>query len=258
MTRTRVALMQSSLVWEDPAANRKRLAERIRALPACELIVLPEMFTTGFAMNAHAQAEDADGASVEWMKALAAERSATLVGSIRTRNGETLVNRCNWVAPDGDVTAYDKRHLFRMAGEHHHYSAGQRRVVVQLGDWRVLLLVCYDLRFPVWCRNRDDYDLAIVVANWPAARRHAWRTLLAARAIENQCYCVGVNRIGADDNAVAYAGDSLGVDFKGELMCDLENRDEDVVIELALDELQRFRQRFPAHLDADAFTLDLG
>lgn len=218
-------------------------------------MVLPEMFTTGFSLDALQPAEAQDGSSLAWMRRVAADKNITLVGSVRIQTSQGLVNRCLAVTASGEVTHYDKRHLFRMAGEHQHYRAGNDRVIVKVGDFRVLLLVCYDLRFPVWCRNRNDYDLAIVVANWPAARRHAWRSLLVARAIENHCYCIGVNRIGEDANGIAYEGDSMVVNFKGELLCDLASDDTDAAVSLSLAELHAFRERFPVHLDADRFTL---
>lgn len=250
-----VALVQTALQWQNPAANRQQLAEQISAIEGADLILLPEMFTSGFSMQSHDIAEP-EGCSLFWLQQQAQQSGAALVGSVATRTDKGCVNRCYFVTPAGDVTTYDKKHLFRMAGEHQAYVAGDQRIVVNWRGWRFLLQVCYDLRFPVFSRNCNDYDVALYVANWPALRRHAWRTLLQARAIENQAYVLGCNRVGTDGNGVQYSGDSLIVDYLGQAVADC-SPGQAGVLQAALDyaPLMQLRQQFPAHLDADAFTL---
>ncbi|MDP2714176.1 amidohydrolase [Rheinheimera sp.] len=248
----RVALLQTELVWQDAPANRQQLALQIAQLDA-DLIVLPEMFSSGFSMQSQDIAEpEAD--SLGWLKQQAAQSGAALCGSVATRTPRGCVNRCYFVTPDGNVSVYDKKHLFRMAGEHQAYVAGEQRVVVQYRGWRLLLQVCYDLRFPVFSRNRNDYDIALYVANWPAARAHAWRTLLQARAIENLAFVLGCNRVGSDGNGVAYSGDSLIVDYCGQPVAELAPQQAGVLCAtLDYAQLVQYRQQFPAHLDADPF-----
>nr|WP_282452997.1 amidohydrolase [Lysobacter sp. CAU 1642] len=262
----RVALVQGDTLWHDPKGNREYYRGLIeRQVPECDLIVLPETFTSGFSNEALAEAEGMDGPSVEWMRQLARERSAVICGSIQCRTGAGVHNRLLWVRPDGSLDHYDKRHLFRMAGEHERYAAGKRAITVELNGWRIRPLVCYDLRFPVFIRNRFDreapgrfdYDLVLFVANWPAPRRHAWRTLLMARAIENLAYCIGVNRVGTDGNQVPYAGDSAVVDYLGLPLVECGPREAVVTMNLSAQSLRMHRERFPAHLDADAFSLDV-
>lgn len=251
----RVALLQTALVWQDAAANRQQLAAKIVACGGADVIVLPEMFTTGFSMQSSVIAE-AEGETLNWLQQHATLTGAALVGSVATRIGEHCVNRCYFVTPQGQVTAYDKKHLFRMAGEHQAYRAGDERIVVHYRGWRILLQVCYDLRFPVFSRNCNDYDIALYVANWPAARSHAWRTLLQARAIENQAFVLGCNCVGTDGNAVTYRGDSLIVDYLGLPVADVAPGLDTVLrAELDFTKLQQYRQQFPAALDADAFRL---
>ncbi len=252
-----VSLLQAELAWHDAAANRARFAERIAALPPADVIVLPEMFTTGFSMESAALAETMDGASVAWMAQTAASRGAAVCGSliVRDRDGHHY-NRFVWMPPDGaDPVCYDKRHLFRMAGEHGYYTPGEHRCIIDYRGWKILPLVCYDLRFPVWSRNVEAYDLMICVANWPVPRRNAWETLLRARAIENLCYVVGVNRVGSDGNEVPYGGDSAVIDYQGRPLATAAETEVALTVSLNGEALGRFRERFPAHLDADAFTL---
>jgi predicted amidohydrolase len=251
-----VTLVQAALAWQDPASNRSRLGELIGALPrAGDLVVLPEMFTTGFTMEPEANAETMDGATVAWLADMARRHGATLCGSLVIAENGRFHNRLIWMSPGGECAYYDKRHLFRMAGEHERYAAGRRREVMQLKGWRVCPLICYDLRFPVWSRGADAFDLQIFVANWPAARRSAWRTLLPARAVENQCYCVGVNRIGTDGNGIAYVGDSLVADYLGNVTADLGPGERTVTVSLDAAALLSYREKFPAWRDADAFRL---
>lgn len=250
-----VTLIQAGLVWEDPESNRRALGAELDELAPTDLVVLPEMFTTGFSIASTAAAESMDGPTVEWMRDQARLGEFVLTGSVKIVDGEDFYNRLIWAWPDGRIAWYDKRHLFRMAGEHERYTAGSDRVVIDYLGWRILPQVCYDLRFPVFSRNRDDYDLVIYVANWPAARRSAWNHLLPARAIENLSYCVGVNRVGHDGNDIEYAGDSVVVDYRGEYLVNLGNRASTGATTLAAAELHRFREKFPAHHDADSFEL---
>jgi predicted amidohydrolase len=250
-----VTLVQQPLAWHDAATNRARFTELLAPLAGrTDLVVLPEMFTTGFTMHAAEFAEDMAGATVEWLRSTAARLGAVVAGSLIVAD-DGYRNRLLWARPDGTLAAYDKRHLFRMAREHEHYAPGERRVVVDLHGWRVLLQVCYDLRFPVFSRNRGDYDLALYVANWPSARRYAWSTLLRARAIENLCCVVGVNRVGRDGHGVEYAGDSLALDPIGQPLAELGDAPAVTQVTFSAESLAAHRRRFPAHLDADPFRL---
>lgn len=260
MSTLRISLLQQPLIWHDPAANRARFAELLAPLTGqTDLVVLPETFTTGFSMEVQRLGEAAGGASVAWLKSQAAAVDAVITGSVITHEGTHYYNRLLWAFPSGEVQHYDKRHLFRMGREHEHFTPGRAPWSVPWRGLRVCPLVCYDLRFPVYSRRRRelDYDLLIYVANWPAARVDAWRQLLRARAIENQCFVVGVNRTGPDGQGVAYPGESVAVDFKGRELAALGA--EASVATVALDgaALAHFREKFPAHLDADRFTLDL-
>lgn len=264
MQDLRVSLVQGDTLWHDPEGNRAMYGELVRPLAGrTDLIVLPETFTSGFSNEAIADAEGMDGPTIPWLKALAAETGAAVTGSVQIREGGGVYNRLLWATPDGGLRHYDKRHLFRMAREHERYAAGRRRMTVEWKGWRICPLVCYDLRFPVFCRNRFgdeaegrfDYDLLLFVANWPAARRLAWRTLLQARAIENLGYVVGVNRVGTDGNDIAYHGDSLAADFLGQNLADLALVPQVATVALPAEALARHRERFPAQLDADRFEL---
>ena len=258
----RLTLLQPDLHWHGPVANRAMLEEQIFALPEpTDLIVLPEMFTTGFTMDAPAVAEPMNITTFRWMKQMAAQTGAVVTGSYVVREKGNYFNRLIWMQPDGQFDTYDKRHLFRMAGEDTVYTAGTRRIVKEWKGWRICPLVCYDLRFPVWSRNIQPnstdfaYDLLLYVANWPAARRNAWNVLLQARAIENLSYVVGVNRVGQDGNGHPYTGDSAVVDYKGDILfhqADVETIHQQI---LSLDELRAFRSTFPANLDADQFEV---
>jgi omega-amidase len=253
-----ITLLQPSLFWHDPVANRAHLEEQIFTLPEpTDLIVLPEMFTTGFTMDARAVAEPMGLTTLRWLRQMAAQTNAAVTGSYVVREGaDTFFNRLIWMQPDGQFDTYDKRHLFRMAGEHEVYTAGNQRLIKEWRGWRICPLICYDLRFPVWSRNTTPtYDLVLYVANWPAARQHAWNMLLQARAIENLSHVVGVNRVGTDGNGLAYAGGSAVIDFAGNALFragDTETVHQQI---LSLGELQAFRARFPADLDADAFVI---
>lgn len=250
-----VSLVQCELAWEAPADNRQHLEALITELAGgSDLVVLPEMFTTGFSMNALGNAEEPGGATEQWLLGQARQWGCAITGSIAVRVGDAVYNRMLFATPEG-LSHYDKRHLFRMAGEHKRYSAGQQRVIVSWRGWRINLQVCYDLRFPVFSRNRQDYDLMLFVANWPAARRLHWRALLPARAIENMACVVGVNRIGEDASGLDYSGDSMALNAEGQVLADLENKNGTVSVVLSGADLAAYRERFPCHLDADAFQL---
>jgi predicted amidohydrolase len=249
-------LVQRELAWEQPEDNRRQIGALLDGLPGpTDLVVLPEMFTTGFSMNALANAEEPGGPTEEWMLKTAGALDCAITGSIAVRVGDGVYNRMLFATPDG-MSHYDKRHLFRMAGEHKRYRPGEQRVIVHWRGWRILLQVCYDLRFPVFSRCRDDYDLALYVANWPAKRRQHWRQLLPARAIENLACVIGVNRIGSDANGLDYSGDSLAVAADGELLADLQGGPGVAAVALDGEALGRYREAFPCHLDADAFSID--
>ena len=259
-----VSLVQGATRWHDAAGNRDYYGKLVRGAAPSDLIVLPETFLSGFTNDTLGNAETMDGPSVAWMRALAGEVNATVTGSLVIREGDTVYNRLIWASPDGTFSYYDKRHLFRMAGEHTRYGGGNDRLIVELKGWRILPQVCYDLRFPVWLRNgrREasaggmDYDLALFVANWPAPRRQPWRTLLRARAIENLAYVIGVNRVGVDGNDLPYAGDSAVIDPVGEPLVELGTQEQVVTVILDPAPLKAHRERFPAWMDADRFSLD--
>jgi predicted amidohydrolase len=251
-----VTLIQCELAWEQPGDNRRQIGDIIAAHPGTtDLIVLPEMFTTGFSMNALANAEPPGGDTEQWLLQLARRHDCALAGSIAVQADNGVYNRLLLATPEG-VQHYDKRHLFRMAGEHKRYLAGSDRVIARWRGWRILLQVCYDLRFPVFSRNREDYDLALYVANWPATRRLHWRALLAARAIENLACVVGVNRIGSDARGLDYSGDSLAIAADGTLLRDMANENGAARVILSGAALQSYRESFPCQLDADSFQLD--
>ncbi len=256
MSDLNVTIVQSELRWHDPLANRQMFDELLRELSwETDLVVLPEMFTTGFTMEPHRCAESMDGPTFQWLADHAKRLDACICGSLVIEDQNGFYNRFIWMPPDGNYGQYDKRHLFRMADEHHHYQSGQTIEVFKFRNWKICPLVCYDLRFPVWSRNTQDYDLCLYVANWPAPRVNAWDTLLKARAIENAAYVVGVNRIGTDDNGKGYVGHSAIIDYLGHTK--LDAKEETLVgnATLSLEKLQEFRNKFPVHKDADGFQI---
>jgi len=253
-----VALIQTTLVWQDAAANRALLEPLLQQAAGADLIILPETFNSGFSMQCQQIAETMQGPTLQWLQQQAQQLGAVICGSMAVATDAGIFNRLLWVQPEGKIAYYDKRHLFRMAAEHQHYLPGQRRVIVEFKGFRLLLQVCYDLRFPVFSRNQNDYDAIIYVANWPAARSRIWRTLLAARAIENQAFVLGCNRVGQDGNGHGYSGDSVILNYLGEPLADLPPGEAGVLRRrLELSALQQFRRQFPAALDADVFSLVL-
>lgn len=251
-----VALVQAELFWQQAGANREHFEQLLaHCYEALDLIVLPEMFNTGFSNAATRVAEAMNGPSVSWMRQLAENRQCAVCGSLAITDSGTVYNRMVFAEPDGGLHYYDKRHLFRMANEQERYGAGKSRVVVNFRSWRICLQVCYDLRFPVWSRNCNDYDMLVYVANWPRQRRQHWRQLLIARAIENQVAVIGVNRVGKDGNDIEYSGDSLAVDARGEVLVDCRDIAGIQVARIDGEEQQRYRASFPAFLDADRFNL---
>jgi len=266
MNNLRISLVQGDTRWLDPDGNRDYYGRLMAPLHGItDLVMLPETFTSGFSNEAIAQAETMDGPTVAWMREQAARLGAAVTGSVQLRDGRDtskVFNRLIHATPDGDVQTYDKRHLFRYAGEHERYAAGRDRLVVECKGWRICPLVCYDLRFPVFSRNRFDaargamdYDLLLYVANWPSARAYPWKTLLRARAIENLCYVAGLNRVGTDGNGIHYAGDSAVIDFLGHPVSECMDAELVITTTLLGAELAAHRERFPAMLDADAFSL---
>ncbi|MEW5847054.1 MAG: amidohydrolase [Bacteroidota bacterium] len=255
----KVAVIQSKLYWELPDRNFEQFEQKLTAVePDTQLVLLPEMFTTGFSMNPSALAEKQRGRTVEWMKAMATRHGFAIAGSYIAETDGKYFNRMVFAYPHGEVATYDKRHLFRMAKEDEHYTAGTQRVIVNLEGWRILLAVCYDLRFPVWLRNRNDYDLLVLVANFPERRRYAWNALLVARAIENQVYVAACNRVGMDGNQINHTGDSQIIDPMGQIIAMAKPNTEEIIYStLDMNYLNSIRKSFPVHLDADSFELKL-
>lgn len=256
----RISLIQTALVWEDAAANRNQLQACIAALPPTDVVVLPEMFSTGFSMRPDVLAEPMDGPTVQWMQHMARQHRVVLTGSCMIKEGDAYYNRLIWMLPTGDYGYYDKRHLFAYAGEQQHYTAGAKRLIGSVRGWRVLLLTCYDLRFPVWSRQHvqqgeAEYDAIVYVANWPERRSHAWKSLLVARAIENQCYVAGLNRVGHDGNGIAHSGDSMLINPLGEVLWHCAHQEASYTATLNQEHLQDVRTRFPFLADADGFTI---
>lgn len=255
MSTLKITLLQHPLIWRDGQANLRQFDDLLASVIGRDLIVLPEMFTTGFAMDAGESALP-EQQVIDWLHSWAAKTNALIGGSVALKTAEGAVNRFLLVEPGGKVHFYDKRHLFRMADEHLHYQAGTRREVFAWRGWRILPQICYDLRFPVWSRYQQDYDLALYVANWPAPRSLHWQTLLAARAIENQVYVAGCNRVGEDGNGLNYSGDSLIISPQGERLASAEPGEATRLdAELSLENLQTYRNIFPAWRDADRFRL---
>lgn len=263
MQNINATIVQADLAWENAAANIEALGNKIAQIEVqTDLIVLPEMFCTGFSMEPEGIAESMESAPIRWMKDVAASKNAVVCGSLAIRDRNQFYNRFLWVKPDGSVAHYDKKHLFSYAGEDKNYQAGTSKLIVELKGWRFLPMICYDLRFPVWSRNRYcadagfEYDCLIYVANWPEVRNHAWRVLLMARAIENQAYVIGVNRVGVDGNQISYSGDSAILDPKGENLSSLMPSSEGVeMVILSRCQLDSYREKFRQGPDWEKFTL---
>ena len=259
MTLT-VTLIQTQLHWEDKPANLAMLEKKIMGISEkTELVILPEMFSTGFSMKPELLAETMDGTAFQWMQRIAKEKRIILTGSLIIKEENNFYNRLVWMLPNGEYGYYDKRHLFAYAEEHKHYTPGNKRLIASVKGWKINLQICYDLRFPVWARQQSqetpEFDLLIYVANWPERRNHPWKTLLQARAIENQCYVIGVNRVGNDGNNVYHSGDSMVINAVGETLFH-KAHDEDVfTITLQKDTLDETRNRFPFWKDADSFMI---
>ena len=252
-----ITIVQADLFWHDAEKNRDQFTRTIESIEDhTDLIVLPEMFTTGFSMDAPALAEPMDGVTVAWMRDMARSTNSAICGSVIIAEDADYRNRFICAQPDGSMTTYDKRHLFRLANEQDHYTQGDSVQTFELNGFRICPMICYDLRFPVWSRNRDNYDLLLYVANWPSPRHNAWATLLRARAIENLSYLAGVNRVGKDGNDLPYIGGSAIIDYLGNDLADLGDRQDTATATLDLEALQKFRDRFAFHKDADNFALE--
>ena len=252
-------MIQPNLHWEDRAANRDMFEKKIKDInEKTEVVILPEMFSTGFSMRPEALSEKMNGTTVEWMKKIAADKKIILTGSLIIEDEGKYYNRLIWMLPNGEYGFYDKRHLFAFAKEDEHYSPGSKRMIASVKGWKINLLVCYDLRFPVWARQASpgEFDLLIYIANWPEKRIVAWKTLLQARAIENQCYVVGVNRVGDDGNDIHYSGESMVIDPLGETLYHKSDEEDVFTCTLEKSKLEEVRNRFPFLRDADQFTIE--
>lgn len=252
----KIAAIQTDLVWENPTANLLQLGEKLASIhKPVDLILLPEMFATGFTMQPQLFAAKMNGKEVKWMQQWAKEKNALLCGSLAVEENGKYYNRLFWVNPNGAIQTYDKRHLFSLSNEQEQYTAGENRLIVDYKGWKICPLICYDLRFPVWSRNTEPYDLLLYVANWPERRNYAWQSLLIARAIENQCYVAAVNRVGKDAHDVAHSGDTMFVDAMGIVLQHAEYMQAIVYAALDKSELQKVRNSLPFLKDGDAFEI---
>ncbi|NMB36886.1 MAG: amidohydrolase [Bacteroidales bacterium] len=251
----KVALVQHNIKWAEPKVNCDHISQLLKGTPKVDLVVLPEMFSTGFATKPEGIAENEPSYSLEWMKKSAAKMDCAIAGSVALKTEQGYFNRFYFVKPDGSVTAYDKRHLFTYGGEHLTFKPGNERVVINWRGVRILPIICYDLRFPVWSRNRGDYDMMICVASWSIPRRHHWDTLSRARAIENQCYMAAVNRVGTDPTR-EYNGGTAFIDPFGQPIASCADGKEEVIVcEVDLQKLENYRKKFPALGDRDNFSI---
>ncbi len=252
----KVTIIQSDLVWENVEANLNNFSEKINSIKEeTDLIILPEMFTTGFSMKPDKFAVYQEDV-IRKMSEFASEKNAVVTGTVITEKQGKFYNTLIWMHPGGNFQTYHKRHLFSFAGEDLHYSGGNKDLIVKLKGWKIKPLICYDLRFPVWSRNKNNYDVLIYLANWPERRNDAWKTLLKARAIENQSYVIGVNRVGDDGNKVYHSGDSAVYDFKGNIISRTKPHKESIeTVVLDYNSLNAFKEKFPAWKDADDFTV---
>ncbi len=251
-----ISIVQANVHWENKADNLSLFDRLLTKIPdQTDLIVLPELFSTGFTMNAKELCEPMDGPTMEWMVQKAEELKAVITGSLIIEEEDHYFNRLVWIDPNNELLTYDKRHLFRMGNEHKTYTSGDQRLITTLNEWRICPQICYDLRFPVWNRNDDNYDCLIIVANWPDIRSKAWKILLQARAVENISYVVGVNRVGNDGNGVYHSGYSSIIDHEGAILYESKDNEEVHSIKLSKTALHDFREKFPAQKDADNFTI---
>jgi predicted amidohydrolase len=261
MSTLTITTIQSNLLWEEKSANLRLLEEKIRGIAEkTEIVILPEMFNTGFSMKPSQLSETMDGETVSWMKKVSRENGVILTGSVIIGEEGKYFNRLIWMLPNAEFGHYDKRHLFAYGEEDKYFSAGNKRLIASAKGWRIQLLVCYDLRFPVWSRQQSasgspEFDVLIYVANWPERRSHAWKTLLCARAIENQCYVVGVNRVGTDGNKIYYSGNSLVIDPLGQVLYHMADEEDVNTIVLSKEKLDEVRSKFPFWKDADEFRI---
>ena len=276
MSTLTITTIQTNLAWENKVANLQLLEKKINELEEkTEIVILPEMFSTGFSMQPQLFAETMEGETVQWMKEVSAKNKIILTGSIIIEEDSQYFNRLIWMLPNGQFGYYDKRHLFAFAEEDKYYTPGNKRLIASVKGWKINLQICYDLRFPVWARNRvlenegppaeiaetapnklvPEYDILIYVANWPERRSHAWKTLLCARAIENQCYVIGVNRVGRDGNNINHSGNSLVIDPLGEVLYHMAEEEDIFTITLHKEQLDDTRSKFPFWKDADDFNL---
>ncbi len=254
----KIAIIQSDLVWENPEQNRQLFTEKIDAISEkVDLILLPEMFTSGFTMQPKNVSETMNGKTIQWLKALALKKKTAISGSMVIEDDEKFYNRLVFVYPNGEMTTYNKRHTFTLAGEDKLYTAGTKKIIVDFKGWKICPMVCYDLRFPVWARNTENYDLLFYVANWPKPRIEAWHTLLKARAIENMSYCIGVNRVGTDNNGYQYTGNSVAFDALGKQISTIKpNERATETITISKEHLETTREKFKFLEDRDEFTID--
>ena len=261
MSTLTITTIQSNLYWQDKEANLQMLEQKINSIDQkTELVILPEMFSTGFSMQPETYAETMEGETIQWMQRVSKENGIILTGSVIIEEGGNYFNRLIWMLPNGQMGHYNKRHLFAYAEEDKFYAAGNKRLIASVKGWKINLQVCYDLRFPVWARqqstdNNTEYDVLIYVANWPEKRNHAWKTLLCARAIENQCYVIGVNRVGNDGNNIYHSGNSLVIDPLGQVLYHMADEEDINTITLSKEKLEEVRTRFPFWKDADDFGL---
>ena len=253
-----ITLIQSHLAWENPVQNRAVFEKKIRSISQnTDLIVLPEMFTTGFTMQASNVSETMDGGTFWWLKKMAKERDCAISGSVIIEDNGKYYNRLIFMYPDGTYTTYDKHQLFTLAKEHEVFTAGQKEVIIEYKGWKIKPLICYDLRFPVWARNTSDYDILLYVASWPKLRINAWDALLKARAIENMCYCIGVNRVGLDGKGYEYNGHSAVYDVLGNSVLNENPIEKEIILHASLDALhvKKTRNALPFLVDKDRFKL---
>ena len=249
----RVGLAQFDIQWETPDVNLEIVRSKVTS--DLDLIVFPEMFLTGFSMDPHNIAEKMDGPRIQALQSLADDHGTAIMGSLIVEEEGQLYNRMLLFTPNGTIQSYDKRHLFTFGGEGRNYTAGNTDGIFQLGDWKICARICYDLRFPVWCRNTSEYDLIVFVASWPKTRHHAWLNLVQARAIENQAFSIGVNRTGFDGNELAYLGGSLAVDYNGDVLANANDSNDVMVVELNKQHMLEYRQKLPFLPDQDKFTI---